>query len=61
MPGSPKRLSDFAYSILGWIRGGMAMSALGGLRVVRRHLGVELGDDGDDRLHHAPGDDQDRL
>ena len=27
--GIAKRLSDFAYSILGWIRGGMAMSALG--------------------------------
>jgi len=26
--GIAKRLSDFAYSILGWIRGGMAMSAL---------------------------------
>lgn len=27
--GIAKRLSDFAYSCLGWIRGGMAMSALG--------------------------------
>ncbi|MCG8560857.1 MAG: TRAP transporter large permease subunit, partial [Hyphomicrobiales bacterium] len=27
--GIAKRLSDFAYSILGFIRGGMAMSALG--------------------------------
>ena len=27
--GIAKRLSDFAYAILGWIRGGMAMSALG--------------------------------
>ena len=27
--GIAKRLVDFAYSILGWIRGGMAMSALG--------------------------------
>ena len=27
--GIAKRLSDFAYSVLGWIRGGMAMSALG--------------------------------
>ena len=26
--GIAKRLSDFAYSILGWVRGGMAMSAL---------------------------------
>ena len=27
--GIAKRLVDFAYSVLGWIRGGMAMSALG--------------------------------
>ena len=27
--GIAKRLVDFAYSLLGWVRGGMAMSALG--------------------------------
>ena len=27
--GIAKRLSDFAYSVLGWVRGGMAMAALG--------------------------------
>ena len=27
--GIAKRMSDFAYSILGWVRGGLAMSALG--------------------------------
>jgi len=27
--GIAKRLSDFAYSILGWLRGGLAMAALG--------------------------------
>lgn len=27
--GIAKRLSDFAYSLLGWIRGGLAMAALG--------------------------------
>ncbi|MEM7168610.1 MAG: TRAP transporter large permease [Pseudomonadota bacterium] len=27
--GIAKRLVDFAYSVLGWVRGGMAMSALG--------------------------------
>ena len=27
--GIAQRLSDFAYSILGWLRGGLAMSALG--------------------------------
>ena len=27
--GIAKRLSDFAYSVLGWIRGGMAMATLG--------------------------------
>ncbi len=27
--GIAKRMSDFAYAVLGWLRGGMAMSALG--------------------------------
>ena len=27
--GIAKRMSDFAYAVLGWVRGGMAMSALG--------------------------------
>jgi len=27
--GIAKRLSDFAYSVLGWLRGGLAMAALG--------------------------------
>ncbi len=27
--GIAKRMSDFAYSVLGWVRGGMGMSALG--------------------------------
>lgn len=27
--GIAKRLSDFAYSVLGWLRGGLAMASLG--------------------------------
>ena len=52
--GIARRLSDFAYSCLGWLRGGLAMASHWRLRSVRRDLGVELGDHGDHRLDAAP-------
>jgi hypothetical protein len=59
--GIARRLSDFAYSCLGWLRGGLAMAALGCLWPVRCDLGLELGDNGHHRLDAASRNGQGRL
>ena len=56
--GIARRLSDFAYSCLGWVRGGSGHGEPRRLRPVRRHLRLELRDDGDDRLNAASRDGQ---
>ena len=56
--GIARRLSDFAYSCLGWLRGGLAMASHRRLWSLRRNLRVELGHDGDHRVDAASRDGQ---
>ena len=46
--GIARRLSDFAYSCLGWLRGGLAMAA-------------QFGDNSDHRFDAASGNGEGRL
>ena len=55
--GIARRLPDFAYACLGWLRGGLAMASLGHA-AVRGHLRLELCDHCDHRRDDASGDGQ---
>ena len=59
--GIARRLADFAHACMSWLRGGLGLATIASCGLVRGDLGLQLGDDGDDRRHHASAAGQGRL
>lgn len=51
--GIAKRMSDFAYSILGWVRGGLGIYHHWCMRNVRCYFRIECRDHSNNRFDHA--------